>query len=76
MEKFLWVIGNSQLFSMPGQKETAYDRAETSKKIWISYQQAALFEDTIIEADEKTELSISGNNVDGFIITEWEKVER
>lgn len=68
MEKSGEQIGN--------QGTTDHDRAKTSGKIRISYQQAALFEDTVIETDEKTEFSISGNNIDGFIITEWEKAEQ
>ena len=39
----------------------------------ISYLKANKTADTQFEIDDTVPFSVSGNNIDGFIITEWRK---
>lgn len=48
-----------------------YRYCSQGKEIWISYLNAGQSEQICLDADHKTPRVISGNNVDGFVITEW-----
>ncbi len=48
-----------------------YRYCSQGKEIWIAYLNAGQAEQICLEADHKTPRVISGNNVDGFVITEW-----
>ena len=48
-----------------------YRYCSQGKEIWISYLNAGQSEQICLDADRKTPRVISGNNVDGFVITEW-----
>lgn len=41
--------------------------------IAVSYLEASKTTDTVLEIDDTNPYSISGNNIDGFIITQWRK---
>ena len=48
-----------------------YHYCSQGKEIWISYLNAGQSEIICLDADHRTPRVISGNNVDGFVITEW-----
>lgn len=50
-----------------------YQTETGGRKTWISFQKAKQQGATEIKTDESMEVSISGNNVDGFIITQQRK---
>lgn len=50
-----------------------YIHESAGMRIAISYLEANKTSNTILEIDDKTPYSISGNNIDGFIITQWRK---
>jgi len=52
-----------------GEKRFSY-RAE-NQSIAVSYQSAAAGADTEIEIGDNLPYSVSGNNTDGFVLTEW-----
>ena len=37
----------------------------------VSFQKAEAFGPTEIEVDERAEVSVSGNNVDGFVVVQY-----
>lgn len=48
-----------------------YRYCSQGKEIWVSYLNAQDQEEICLEVDDAMPRSISGNNVDGFVITEW-----
>lgn len=50
-----------------------YHYTDHGLSITVSYLKADSDKDTVFEMDENMPYSISGNNVDGYILTEWRK---
>lgn len=44
-----------------------------AQELFVSYRKADLSNKTELNVDERTPYSLSGNNTDGFILTEWRK---
>ena len=41
------------------------------REVLVSFQKAEAFGPTEIEVDERAEVSVSGNNVDGFVVVQY-----
>lgn len=57
-------------------KKSPYLYTATDMHISVSYLEANNTDDTYFEIDDSIPYSVSGNNIDGFIITEWRGLHR
>ena len=53
--------------------EASYFHSTKDMRVVVSYLEANRTADTRFEIDDNIPYSVSGNNIDGFIITEWRK---
>lgn len=53
--------------------ENPYRMEMNGCEVLVSYRRAERAGQTEMEVDERAEVSVSGNNVDGFVITQWMK---
>lgn len=52
-------------------EKTSYQHQSGGTIICISYRKAAKDTDTLFTIDDRFPYSISGNNIDGFVLTQW-----